>query len=160
MEHLYGSSERFLLHLYTLLQQFPDKSGPVEDCLREISHAEVLFHPGSELSTVHVRRMYETRTRLHSSDSAGITAGDAQLLEALDGEQEAFIRFISIATRNGLFMLFTDVRIERLIGLVRSPKSMEHILAAIDSTDANLFIQTRQILANNPPTSIHPQAGC
>jgi hypothetical protein len=156
MEHLYGSSERFFLHLYTLLQQFPDRSGPVEECLREIGHAEVVFHPGSELSTVHIRRMYEARTRL-SPDAVDMTSGDTQLLEALDREKEPSLRFISIATRNGLFMLFTDIRIERLIGLVRSPKSMEHILASIDSTDATLFVQAGQFLVKNSPVSIYPQ---
>lgn len=156
MEHLYSSSERFLLHLCTLLQQFSDRSGPAEDCLREICHAEVLFHPGSELSTVHIRRMYTTRTQLHSSDSATTTAGDIQLLDALDREQDPVLRFISIATRSGLFVLFTDVRLERLIGIVRSPKSMEHILASVDSTDATLFVHTRKVLADAPPASIHP----
>lgn len=157
MEHLYSSSERFLFHLCTVLQQFPDTSGPAEDCLREISHAEVLFHPGSELSTVHVRRMYATKAQLHASDSALTMVGDAQLLDALDREEDPILRFISIATRSGLFVLFADVRLERLIGIVRSPKSMEHILATVDSTDVTLFVHTRKVLADAPPASIHPE---
>lgn len=157
MEHLYSSSERFLLHLCTLLQQFSDRTDPAEDCLREICHAEVLFHPGSELSTVHVRRMYATKTQLHSSDSAPTMVGDAQLLDALDREKDPMLRFISIATRSGLFVLFADVRLERLIGIVRSPKSMEHILAAFDSTDATLFVHTRKVLADTAPALIHPE---
>lgn len=157
MEHLYSSSERFLLHLCTLLQQFSDRNGPAEDCLREICHAEVLFHPGSELSTVHVRRMYATKTQLHSSGSAPTMGGDVQLLDALDREEDPILRFISIATRSGLFVLFADIQLERLIGIVRSPKSMEHILATVDSTDATLFVHTRKVLADAPPASIHSE---
>lgn len=155
MEHLYSNSELFLQHLRRLLLNAP-ADGPAADCLREIDNAEVLFHPGGELLTVHVRRMYTTRTLLQS-DSAGAASGDAQLLDALDREEAPVLRFVSIATRSGLFVLFTDVRLEHLTGIVRSPRSMEDVLAAVDSADPGVFVHTRRTLAQNPPDVLHTQ---
>lgn len=131
MSYYISNSERFVLHICRLLECFDEAEALARECLAAIRQSEVLFHPGGELPTFHTFQIYKTRALLQQSQSS--VTGYPQLLDALEREREPSIRLISIATGQGTFLLFTCVQAQRLIGLLKSGRTLEEFQSALDS---------------------------
>lgn len=122
-----NNSERFLLHLRGLLETRGRDARLVQECMQELQTPEVLFHPGGEVSTLQV---YHTCVaNQHHAVSSSLLSGEEyqHLLDVLHQEQAPAVRFISITTRAGSFLLFTDVPVTRIIGILPLRHTLENV---------------------------------
>lgn len=132
--HSYSNSEYFLLHLCGLLEEYRYHNTLVEQCIEELQTSEVLFHPGGELSTLHVYNTYAAREQLTPSTLQVYDSHYRKLVEALHEEPEPSVRFIAITTQSGTFLLFTNALITRIIGILPLGKTLAGVQIIADAS--------------------------
>ena len=147
MSHSISNSERFVLHICSLLKEEDSGNTLARECLEAIEQSEVLLHPGGELPTFHTLQIYRTRAILHSSRS-GIV-GYERLLPALERETGQSVRLLSVTTRRSTYLLFTCPGMERLIGVLRSGHILDDFLGTADTSREKGFDVLAPVLAGN-----------
>ncbi|MBS1771655.1 MAG: hypothetical protein JST82_02255 [Bacteroidetes bacterium] len=94
-----------------------------EECLQELLHHDVIINKGSVLEREHAWNVYSTRKGVQENVTHADVKGYDSLLNNITNTSEQNIRFITIICEKYSYIIFSDIKVAILLGILKSPYS-------------------------------------